>query len=97
MSTVRGGIDVGGTKMQAAVVNTRGTVVGEARRPTPGSAPARTVIAELDGVMRDALAKAGLDSAALKGVGVGWPGPVDQRPARSGAPCTSWGWEIGSR
>ena len=56
MSEVRGGIDVGGTKMQAAVVNVRGKVLGEARRPTPGTAPAEEVVAELDGVMRDALA-----------------------------------------
>jgi glucokinase len=78
MTTVRGGIDVGGTKMQAAVVNTRGTVVGEARRPTPGTAPAAEVVAELDGVMRDALANAELELSALQGVGVGWPGPVDE-------------------
>jgi glucokinase len=77
MTAVRGGIDVGGTKMQAALVTAGGSVVGEARRPTPGTAPAMTVIAELAGVMRDALANAGLDLPALKSVGVGWPGPVD--------------------
>jgi glucokinase len=78
MTVVRGGIDVGGTKMQAALVNSRGTVVGEARRPTPGRAPADEVVAELDGVVRDALGAAGLDAPALRGVGVGWPGPVDE-------------------
>jgi glucokinase len=78
MTTVRGGIDVGGTKMQAAVVGTDGTVVGEARRPTPGTAPAAEVVAELDRVMRDALADADLELSALRGVGVGWPGPVDE-------------------
>jgi glucokinase len=79
MTTVAGGIDVGGTKMQAAVVNAGGTVVGEARRPTPGTAPPAEVVAELDGVMRDALANAGLEVSALRGVGVGWPGPVDEK------------------
>jgi glucokinase len=79
MTVVRGGIDVGGTKMQAAVVNTSGTVVGEARRPTPGTAPADEVIAELEGVMRDALANAGIELSALRGVGVGWPGPANEQ------------------
>ena len=79
MSVVRGGIDVGGTKMQAAVVDTRGSVLGAARRPTPGTAPAVEVIADLDGVMRDALAEAGLELSALQGVGVGWPGPANEK------------------
>jgi glucokinase len=78
MTTVRGGVDVGGTKMQAAIVNQRGVVVGEARRATPGRAPAAEVVAELDGVVRDALGHAGLEVSALRGVGVGWPGPVDE-------------------
>jgi glucokinase len=77
MTSVRGGIDVGGTKMQAAVVNTGDTVVGEARRPTPTSAPPEEVVAELAGVMTDALVDAGLEAGALQGVGVGWPGPAD--------------------
>jgi glucokinase len=78
MTTVRGGIDVGGTKMQAAVVGASGKVLGEARRPTPGTAPAEQVIAELDGVMRDALADAALEASALESMGVGWPGPVNE-------------------
>jgi glucokinase len=82
MTSVRGGIDVGGTKMQAAVVSARGKVLGEARRPTPGTAPAAEVIAELAAVMRDALAVAGLDTSALQGLGVGWPGPVDEKSGR---------------
>ena len=54
-------------------------MVGEARRPTPGTAPADEVIAELAGVMRDALANAGLELSALQGVGVGWPGPANEQ------------------
>jgi len=77
MSVLRGGIDVGGTKLQAAVVDARGKVLGDARRATPTTAPPAEILAELDGVLRDALAVAGLELSALEGVGVGWPGPVD--------------------
>ena len=82
MTAARGGIDVGGTKMQAAVVTARGMVLGEARRPTPGTAPAAEVIAELAGVMRDAAGEAGVEVPSLQGVGVGWPGPADEAGGR---------------
>ena len=35
MTTMRGGIDLGGTKIQAVVVDDGGTVTGAARRQTP--------------------------------------------------------------
>ena len=32
-----GGIDLGGTKIQAAIINDQHEVIGSARRPTPSS------------------------------------------------------------
>ena len=37
MADLRGGIDLGGTKIQTAIVDGRGEVVGQARQPTPTS------------------------------------------------------------
>jgi predicted NBD/HSP70 family sugar kinase len=34
-ATPRGGIDLGGTKIQAAIVSRKGEVTGDARRQTP--------------------------------------------------------------
>ena len=78
MIEVSGGIDVGGTNMQAAVIGAAGKVLGQSRRATPTTAGAEEVTAELAGALRDALAEAKLEPADLKGVGVGWPGAVDE-------------------
>jgi glucokinase len=73
---VRAGVDLGGTKIQAALVGARDKVLGEARRQTPTTGP-DDIAAEIAGAVRDALAKAELEPAALAGVGVGAPGDVD--------------------
>jgi len=76
MST-RGGIDLGGTKIQAVVVDAEQVVLGQARRPTPvkgGPADIADAIAE---ALREACADAGLEPGALTHVGVGSPGTID--------------------
>src|SRR2546430_1181888 len=47
--SVWGGLDLGGTKIQAAVVDSHGRVVGESRRPTPTSGGPAVVAGELGG------------------------------------------------
>jgi glucokinase len=76
MST-RGGLDLGGTKIQAVVVDARGRVLGEARRPTPTTGGPPAVEAELAAAMREAAAGAALSVSSLTGVGVGAPGEID--------------------
>jgi glucokinase len=72
---VTGGVDLGGTKIQTAVV--RGTrVLGKARRSTPQTG-ADAVVAAISEAMTDALTDAGLELAQLTAVGVGSPGSID--------------------
>jgi glucokinase len=73
----RGGIDLGGTKIQAVIVDGRNKVLGEARHPTPTSGGPEGVCAELADTMADAGASAGIDPSTLSGVGVGSPGAID--------------------
>jgi glucokinase len=73
----RGGLDLGGTKIQAAIVGSRGRVLGESRRPTPTSGGPAAVVAELSGAMHDAADAAGVSVESLAGVGVGSPGEID--------------------
>ena len=74
---VSGGVDVGGTKMQAAVVSEDGLAVGQARRPTRTNASPQDVVKELAAAIEGAIEDAGLERSELASVGIGWPGPVD--------------------
>ena len=74
---MRGGIDLGGTKIQAVVVDGRSKVLGEHRMPTPKDAGAEGVVWALAEAIRAAAAAAGVEPSALDGVGIGSPGTVD--------------------
>ena len=74
---IRGGLDLGGTKIQAVVIDDDDQVVGDARRPTPRKGGPEAVAAELADTLADAAAGAGIDPGTLAGVGVGSPGAID--------------------
>jgi len=76
---IRGGIDLGGTKIQAVVVGDRGAVLGSARLPTPTTGGPPDVAAAMADAVRQAADEAGAVPADLEGVGVGSPGAVDDR------------------
>jgi glucokinase len=72
-----GGIDLGGTKIQAIVADESHTVLGQARRDTPRDSGPPGVAAEMTEAMRAACEAAGIDTDSLAGVGVGSPGAID--------------------
>ncbi|NOK20491.1 ROK family protein [Corallococcus carmarthensis] len=74
---VWGGIDLGGTKIEAVVVDARGEVLGRARHPTPAKGGPGEVVKELYGALGEAAQTAGIEPAKLAGVGVGAAGAVD--------------------
>ena len=78
MAELRGGIDLGGTKIQTAIVDDGGKVLGESRRPTPTSGGPQDVADEMAAALREAAGEAGVETSALDGVGVGSPGDVDE-------------------
>jgi glucokinase len=75
--TLRGGIDLGGTKIQAVVVDARLSVVGSARDATPAADGPAAVAAAMADTLREASASAGIETGRLAAVGVGSPGSVD--------------------
>jgi glucokinase len=77
MANLRGGIDLGGTKVQAIVADERQQIVGEARLPTPATEGAEAVVEALAAALREAAEQAGVKTAELAGVGVGSPGDAD--------------------
>ena len=75
-TSLRGGIDLGGTKIQAVVVGPDHAVRGQARHATPPGGPP-AVAAEMVAAMREAASAAGVKPSSLVGIGVGSPGVVD--------------------
>jgi glucokinase len=75
--SLRGGIDLGGTKIQTAIVDPAGEVLGEARAPTPTSGGPADVAEAMAVALREAAAAAGVETSTLQGVGVGSPGDVE--------------------
>jgi glucokinase len=90
---VRGGIDLGGTKIQAAVIGDGGSVVSDARRPTPTEGGPEDVAAQMVEAMREAAEGAKLDSGSLGGIGVGSPGDVDEKSGTVSGARNLPGWE----
>jgi glucokinase len=75
---LRGGIDLGGTKIQAIVADADNKVLGAARRPTPTAGGPPDVVAALEEALREAGEQAGVAPDALGGVGIGAPGAIDE-------------------
>jgi glucokinase len=74
---VKGGVDLGGTKVQAVVVGARGKVEGQSRLPTPQEGGPPDVVDRIAEAVHEAAAAAGVEPASLAGIGVGSPGAVD--------------------
>ncbi|MGO9319926.1 MAG: ROK family protein [Solirubrobacteraceae bacterium] len=85
-----GGIDLGGTKIQAAIVDDVQNVLGSARRATPTEGGPADVAAEMEIALRDAAKAAELDTASLAGVGVGSPGTIDAGNVTSARNLPGW-------
>jgi len=75
--TVKGGVDLGGTKVLAVVVGPRGKVLGEAKLPTPQEGGPPAVMEQVAEAVREAAAAAGTETGELAGIGLGSPGAVD--------------------
>jgi glucokinase len=85
-----GGIDLGGTKIQAVIVDEDHSVLGEARRPTPTSGGPEDVAKEMADALCDAAKVAELELAALEGIGVGSPGTIEGGEVSSARNLPGW-------
>jgi glucokinase len=85
-----GGIDLGGTKIQTAVLDQDHSVLGSARRPTPTRGGPANVAREIEAAMRDAAQAAELKTGDLAGVGVGSPGVIEAGNVTSARNLPGW-------
>jgi glucokinase len=90
---MRGGVDLGGTKIEAVAVDDADQVVGQARRSTPTEGGPEAVAEAMAAALREAAAAAGVDPSELAGVGVGSPGSVDAQAGTVAKAGNLPGWE----
>jgi glucokinase len=90
---LRGGVDLGGTKIQTVIVDARNQVRGESRHPTPTEGGPQDVADEIVAAMKESCEKAGVQRSDLSGVGVGSPGDADEKTGVVSAARNLPGWE----
>jgi glucokinase len=88
-----GGIDLGGTKIQAVVTDEAHAVLGSARHPTPTIGGPADVALAMIGAVREAAEQAGVAPDELTAVGVGSPGVVDDAAGTVTSARNLPGWE----
>jgi len=91
--SARGGIDLGGTKIQTVVVDEDNEVLGQARHPTPQTGGPRDVAEAMAAALREAARQAGVEPRELTGVGVGSPGAIDASAGSVGQARNLPDWE----
>ena len=85
-----GGIDLGGTKIQAVVVDERHDVLGSSRHPTPTTGGPEDVAEAIVRALREAAEQAGREAESLDGIGVGSPGVVENGTVTSARNLPGW-------
>lgn len=87
------GIDMGGTKILAAVVDANGNIVGVGKKKTKAEIGPDGVIKRIIDTTAEALAAAKLTMKNISGVGIGAPGPVDYETGVVYSAANLSGWE----
>ncbi|MCA9277713.1 MAG: ROK family protein [Phycisphaeraceae bacterium] len=71
------GVDLGGTNIQAGVVDTQGNVIARSKRRTKPEVGLEGVVDRIEKCARKACEKAEVEIEELTGIGIGSPGGVD--------------------
>ena len=86
-------MDLGGTKIQAVIVDSEHEVLGQVRRPTPAEGGPQGIADEIADAVREACEGAGLEPGSLSAIGVGSPGAVDARAGTVAHARNLPGWD----
>lgn len=73
------GIDLGGTKIVAGVVDAEHQILGRAKRATPAKEGGEAILRSIVDCVDEAMAVASVKPAELAGIGIGSPGPLDSQ------------------
>jgi len=86
------GVDVGGTKIAAAVVAERGEIVARGYSPTEAQAGPRVVIDNIVATIAQAISSAGIAPRQLSGIGIAAAGIIDSESGRVSFSPNIPGW-----
>jgi glucokinase len=87
------GMDLGGTKILAAVVDKKGHILSEAKQKTKADRGPEAVIERIAETARQAARAAQVPWDRIKGVGIGAPGPMDPDSGIVYTPPNLPGWD----
>ena len=73
------GVDMGGTKILAAVVNAEGEIISQSKTATKAEKTSDQVIDRIAGCIREATHQAELNTEQIRAIGIGAPGPLDPK------------------
>lgn len=73
------GLDVGGSRVKAGILDATGAIAAQRTVPTPSTSTPRVVLDLLVRLVGELSAEAGIKPAELAGIGIGFPGLVDAR------------------
>ena len=93
MSRFALGVDIGGTKIAVGAIDTAGAVQARRTIATDVQAGFQAGLARLSRTIDETMAEAGVDPAALAGIGLGCPGPFDEASGWIENFYTLPGWE----
>ncbi|NLF00600.1 MAG: ROK family protein [Anaerolineales bacterium] len=87
------GIDLGGTKISIALVDSTGRIVARDVQETRAEEGPDPIIARMLAASRRVLAQAGVDSGQVAAIGIGSPGPLDIIAGTVESPPNLPGWD----
>ncbi len=90
---LRAGVDLGGTKIEAIVVDAGNQVLGSARRPTPTQGKPADVAGAIADAVRESCQSAGAEPSSLGGIGIGSPGIVEESTGVVSSARNLPGWD----
>ena len=71
------GIDIGGTKIAAGLVDAKGTIMGRDKCPTPSQGKAQGILSCITKLIKNLCAENDIPLRDIAGIGIGVPGIVD--------------------
>jgi glucokinase len=87
------GVEIGGTKLQAALGRRDGTILARRRGIAPGGADARSILEWFPAPLRELAGEAKRAGGPVEGIGVGFGGPIDTARGQTVKSHQVSGWD----